>query len=122
MTTGEGSGSEGFEHLEAVSFGNLNVEEEKVGLLPPDGLHGLVAVAALAHDLDVRLDFEKGADPLASQGFVVHDDGPDLRHGPLIETRRPENRPVQRLHTNGRGLRFPESPWALPIPFPLRRS
>jgi len=73
--------AQGFDDLETVTFGNLNVEEDEVGRQLPYGLDRLVAVAAFPHDLDVGLGLEQGPYPVARQGLVVHDDGSDLRHG-----------------------------------------
>jgi hypothetical protein len=65
------------QHLEAVHFGHLDVQEEKVGGRLHDAPDGRRTVAELAYHLDVRLGLEQGPQPLTGQGLVVDEDGSD---------------------------------------------
>src|SRR5581483_10869415 len=43
------------QHFERIAFGQVDIEEQQVGLQVADGLHRGVAVAAFAHDLDIAV-------------------------------------------------------------------
>ena len=66
-------GADRLDHLEAVHLRHLHVEEHQVRRVIQDGGDGLLAVAALADDLDVRLGAKQARQPLARERFVVDD-------------------------------------------------
>src|SRR5690606_14333557 len=57
--------------LEAVHLGHLHVEENKVGMLPPDGRERLLAIGAFGGDLDVGFLLQQVAEAVAGQRLVV---------------------------------------------------
>src|SRR5262245_1737613 len=61
------------ENAEAVQERHLHVEEHEVGLESPQFGERLLAVAALAEDIDVRVALQQVADTLPRQRLVVHD-------------------------------------------------
>ena len=70
-----GVGAEGLDDVETGHLRHLDVEEDEVGAEGDDPLDRLLAVAALADDLDVGLLLEEVAEPLAREGLVVDDEG-----------------------------------------------
>jgi hypothetical protein len=70
------------QHLEAVELRHLDVQEEEVGLQLGRRLHGLEAVAALAHDLGLGDAIEVFAQEDAGRFLVVHDEDAHCAHGP----------------------------------------
>ncbi len=68
-----GHGCQLLQHLEAVAFGHLHVEEDDVGLERGDGGQRLCAGAALADDLYIAIAREQGDEVAARQRFVVDD-------------------------------------------------
>ena len=68
------------DHLEAVHLGHLHVEKRQVGLVIDDCRHGFFSVATLRDELDVGLIRQQPGEPLASEGFIVHDQRSDFLH------------------------------------------
>ncbi len=65
------------EDAEAVEAGHLDVEEDEVGRVFLDEVHGFEAVFALAEEIDFGKGFEKEGEFFTSGFFVVDDDGVD---------------------------------------------
>ena len=63
------------QHLEAVEFGHLDIEEEQVGGKIGHGFDGFEAVGAFGGDFDFRMRGEQFAEEAAGQFLVVHDYG-----------------------------------------------
>ena len=61
------------EHLEAIEFRHLHVEEDKVGCGAPNGRHGRSAIAAFAEQFEVGLLFQETTKALARQRFIIDD-------------------------------------------------
>ena len=72
-------GGHGLDDLEAVHAGELDVQEDEVRLQRADGGDGLLAVAALAEDLDVAFGRQQRGQPIACERIGVRDQGSD--HG-----------------------------------------
>ena len=95
---GHAVGSERLADGEPVHRRHLNVEEDEIGRIAPDGLEGLGAVRALPDHLDVRLLAEQRHEARAGHRLIVDDEGPDfwsrglrLRVGRRARARRSEN-------------------------------
>lgn len=63
-----------FQDLEAGQLRHLYIQEEQVGPEFSAALHGLEAVLAFGHDLDVGVRLQVLADQRAGRSFVVHQD------------------------------------------------
>ena len=68
------------QHPKAIHFRHLNVEKDEVGLVLFNRFDCRAPIAAFANDLEVGFRFEKRAQPLAGQRFVINDQRADL-HG-----------------------------------------
>ena len=77
------------QHLEPVQLGHLHVEENHVGLVFRDGLHGLEAVGALADDGDVFRGIRELAQDGTGKVFIVDNHGSDHRARRFHRTHRP---------------------------------
>ena len=73
-------GADLLDHAEAVAGRHLHVEEHQIGLLVLDRVDRLLAVGALADQLDVLFLLQQADDALARHRLVVHDHRPDLGH------------------------------------------
>ena len=62
-----------FQHFKAVQLGHLNIQENQVGLVLGNSLHGLEAIAALGQDPDAFDHSNVLPYQLARQFFVIHD-------------------------------------------------
>ena len=60
-------------HVEARHPRHLDVEKDKRRLQRPHRAHGILPVAALADDLELRVRIEQLADPPPRQRLVVDD-------------------------------------------------
>ena len=74
MDTGDAS-----QHLEAVLTGHLDVEQEKVGPLVDDRLHGCGPVRGFPHELEVGFLGQHRPQPPAGERFVIDDERADSR-------------------------------------------
>lgn len=66
-----------FDHIEAIQFGHLDIQEHEVRPQGFDGHHRLAAIAAFARDVHIRRVGEKVPQALAGEGFVIHDEDTD---------------------------------------------
>ena len=96
--------ADAFEDVEPVEVRHLDVQEDEVGLELLDRENGLAAVAAFAHDLDLRLLGQEAAQPLAREGLVVHDEGSDRDFSSLSDTRIPNRGFVNRKRRGRSGI------------------
>jgi hypothetical protein len=93
---GAAGGDEAAGRLDAVKFGHLDVHQGNVGGGRANEVHRLDSVGGGAHDVDVRLGFEDGGDPVADELVVVGDDNPDhgrAMPGSVARTTNPVDRP-----------------------------
>jgi hypothetical protein len=69
-----------FEDAEPVHLRHLDIEEKEIGRMGPNRFDSRQAVRALRHAFHIRFLFQKPAESLARQRFVVDDDRSDRFH------------------------------------------
>ena len=62
--------------IEAAPRGHTDVEDQQVGTIAPDVLDDVLGAFEVRDDLEVLLGFQNGAQPLAEQRVVVHENEP----------------------------------------------
>ena len=94
------------QHAKPVALGHLDVQEHQVRALCPDGLHGRLAVAAGADDLDVRIGLKEELQSLPGEGLVIHDERADFLHTAGLHKgiRRHGRSSNTRMPPSGRGV------------------
>ena len=73
-------GAELLRHLDAVWGRHLDVQEDQLRVFGGDEVKSRTSVLRFPHQLDLRIGFQELAESLASQGFVVDEEGADGLH------------------------------------------
>src|SRR5258706_7174693 len=68
---------ESLEHIEPAELRHLHIQENQIGSQRSDRANGFTSIAALAHNLGLRIVFEHFADHSASSRLVVDDQNPN---------------------------------------------
>ena len=66
---------------EAVEAGHVNIHEDQVGVMGLDAFERFQAVAGRPDDFDVSEGFQQESELIASQFFIVNDQGRQRRGG-----------------------------------------